>query len=139
MGATTFAVLVEPRPQTGPLTDEGFMGELDRSVVDREQPSVGEHPDKPIGGDASRLLGQLGDRDATSSVLGALTELGQTEEDLTGALLLCWIEPTVDRFRGLRDRATDPARIAVAGDCEGAMRPALPGLEQRVGQQRQPA
>ena len=68
------------------------MGHLDGVLVDGHQARVGEPLQHPVG---SRRVGrarQLAQIHPAAGVLGAVTELGQTQEQLAGPCLLGLVE-----------------------------------------------
>lgn len=114
------------------------MSQLDACVSHCHQPRPGERAEQRL--QVRGLVGvgrQLGDRDPSARVVGALAELGQPHEDVAGKGLLRGIEPTVDRLGGAGDGAPHAARVVVPVVGQHPSPPPLPGLEQRMGQQGQ--
>ncbi len=113
------AVLVEPRPQPGPLPDEGLVGDLDRVLARRQEAGVGERPQQVL--ELRRLLAvgaQLVEGDAAARPRCPPPELGQAEEDRPRQGLLRLGQRHVDRLGGARSPRTPPhsrypARVSV--------------------------
>ncbi|MDQ0946243.1 hypothetical protein QFZ24_000166 [Streptomyces phaeochromogenes] len=136
--AQPFAVVLDPAVQPGPAGDEGFVGEFDHVAVEGEQP----RPDKclqhgggvrPAGGVQLRALGRA------AGIRGAVTGGDQTQQHPAGGHRLVLGEPAVDLFSGLGDRAVQASGRLITGQGQCLAPAAPPGLQQHVGQQRQPA
>ena len=48
MQTQTLTILAQPLPKRGPLTDEGFVGDLDRAVRHRDESRVRQDPQDVI-------------------------------------------------------------------------------------------
>src|SRR5262249_9372198 len=134
------AVGVDPVAQPGPGAQQSLVGDLGGDLVQRDQPGAGECVKDRLSG---RRIGRLGDKpgavDPASGVLGAFPDLGHAQQELAGGVLPGGTEVLVGAFGGGGDRAADPAGELVAVDGEGIACALLPGGQQRVGEQRQPA
>ncbi len=134
----SFAVVLDPAAQPGPGRDQGFVGHLDHVAVQGEQPGTGQcfHH---LGGVAPAGAGQFCALDGTAGVGSAVTGDDHAQQHPAGGSRLVLGEPAVDLLGGPGDRAVQASRCLVPrhGQCLAAA--AAPGLQQRVGQQRQSA
>src|SRR5919108_701437 len=135
------SVLVEPAAERRPVADERLVRHLDRFLADGHEPGVGERSQHFA---RVRLLlsarDQLPDRDPPPRVLGALAQLGQTQEDVARKPLLLGRQlVAVDRLGRFGDRPLHAAGLQVADHGQHPAAPALPCLEEAVRQKRQPA
>ena len=139
MRAQPGAVLIQPAPQGGPFADQSLVSHIHRALAHGDQAGLGQHPQDSldprgilVGGD------QLGQRRAAAGVLGILLQLGQAQKDAAGdGLLLGGELLAIDRLGGLGDGPAHPARLGIALQGHHPPAAALPGLQQRVGEQRQ--
>ncbi len=84
--------------------------------------------------------GQLGHGDPPAGVRGALAEADQAQQQPPGGLLAVGVETVrTTALGGAGDGSVDAAGGPVGGHGQPPALPVLPGLLQRVGQQRQPA
>ena len=112
------------------------MGELDGVVVAGDQPGSHEQLDElfvfGVGGDGAAW-------DAAANRFAVRCRRDQPQQQVAEQWPLFLGDLVVDRFGRLGDRSPDPAGVLVAVDGEGAALAPLPGLVQRVRQQRQRA
>ncbi len=112
------------------------MRDLDLVLVDRDEPVRGQ------GFEDERGVGyvvQLGAADAAFGVLGGVADRGQPDEQRPGQFLLPVGQPGEGRLGSAGQGALEPARGPEALQRQGVALAAVPGLQQRVGEQRQSA
>ena len=127
------AILLEPPPVARPLAQQRLVRELDRPGADGHQPGVGQRGQHRLGvGDAM----DLHQRHA-APLGGALTEVGEPQQDLPGHGALALGQPHIGGLGDPRHPAAHPSRRAVRLDAKHAPVPGLPQLEQGGRQQRQ--
>ena len=133
VGAQRLPVLVEPAVQPGPGTDERLVRDLHGVVADDEQSRLCQ----PVYHRVHAVEVQLGTVHPAAGVLGPFAQGGEPGQELAGDPALVLVESVVCAFRGPRDRAGDSAGGLVLGERENAALPVPPGLQQRMGHQRQ--
>ena len=118
--------------------DDGLAGRL--VVADAQQAGLGQRLD-----DGVHLLGlrrpgdQFVDAGATARVLGALSGLGQAQQQAPGDAPAVRVQAGVDGVRALGQRALHAARRRVGLEREHPPAPPVPELEEQVLEQRQRA
>ena len=112
------------------------MRHLHRVVPGRQQPAG----DQNIKGAPRRLIagrGHLRQRHPAAHRQPRLAGVGEPDQDAPRGLLLGRCQPGVRRIGEPGQRAGNPARRQIASVGEDAAAAALPGIQQRRGQQRQ--
>ena len=136
------AVGAQPLLEARPLADQRLVCNLDRVFANSDQPGVGKRADDRADFAGTILLGrqQLGHGHATASVLGAFSQLGQSQEDVVADASLRLAElRLIDALGGPGDRAAHLARLGVAAQRHRSAPTITPSFEQRVRQQGQRA
>ena len=153
VGPLAGAVLAEPLAQPWPGRQERLVADLDGvpavgAGVGGQQAGldqVGEHRPGRSGLRGVRrpgqlgCPGQLGHGDPPAGVRGALAEADQAQQQPPGGLPAVGVEPFVHGLGGAGHGPVDAAGGPVGGHGQPPALPVLPGLLQRVGQQRQSA
>nr|WP_125803447.1 hypothetical protein [Actinoplanes sp. ATCC 53533] len=126
----------QPRAQPRPAADQHLVRDGHRVLGAGHQPGPGQLVEDAGG---RRPAGQLRVRDVPAGVLGALAQGGQPQEDVLHDLLAGWFQLAEDPFRRPGHGLGDAARLPVAGEGQQPALAAVPGLQQRVRDQRQRA
>ena len=139
MEAATLGVLLEPAAQPRPLAQQRLVGDLDRALVDGQQPALGEHGERP-GGVRVALELELVERDAAADErLRLLVVAGEPQQHRPRPAPLGLAQALVGVLGQAGDRPVDAAGALVGAVAKRAPVAALPELEQRGREQRQAA
>ena len=134
-------VLLEPRPQSGPLAQQRLMRDLHLSLADRDQPRLGEDVED-LRDRVALELAQLG---AASHDGVALALSGQPQQDPPGQQPACGVKPLVGLLGLARDRPADSPGLLVRRPAAGCCRrgaatapaaPTRPAAAHRAGPRR---
>ena len=129
-------VLLEPVAQPWPLTQQRFVGDLDRRGAHRQQPAVGQER-KDAGEIVTARAFELRQGDAPANHRAAAALSGEPEQDHSRDGLLRRVELAERLLRQARHRSAHAAGALVRRKQEVTPVAPLPQLEQRRGQERQ--
>ena len=137
--APSLGVLLEPAAQARPLAKQRLVRDLDRALVDREQPTLGEHGERPGGGLVAVQL-ELVERHAPADEsLGILVVAGEPQQHRPRPAPLVCVQALICVLGKPRDRALHAADALVGAVAKRALVAMLPEFEQGGGKQRQAA
>ena len=122
-----FPVLCQPLAEPGPLTDDGLVRDLGRVVADDDEPRACQALENAL---VRRQ--HLGERNAPSSVVRSLPELGEANEQPPHDAAVVGRTVLVHPLGGVCDRAPHAAGGEIALDREDAAVAAHPGLVEGV-------
>ncbi|MGX1372194.1 hypothetical protein RKD19_007553 [Streptomyces canus] len=137
LGAQPFTVLVDPGAQPGPGAEHGLVGQVHRPVVDGDQPGPGElfEDQRGVGPVGAGEFGAVG---GPPGVGGALARGDQPQQEAAGGVGLPQSEALVEVLGGAGDGPVDAAGRLVGRLGQGSAPASAPGLQQGVGEQREP-
>ncbi|SCK60221.1 hypothetical protein YWIDRAFT_08411 [Streptomyces sp. SceaMP-e96] len=142
--ADAVAFVGDPAVEPGPGGDQCFVCETDVSVVEGEQPAVGEAVENRVGLGLCLFGAGLGGSEfgaggGAVGVLGAVSRRDEAEQDVAGEGGLGWGELMVGVFGGAGDGAVQSASGFISLGGQRPSSPAAPGFHQSMGHQRQGA
>jgi len=130
MHTASLCVLVEPRPQAWPLTQECLVRDLDGALGHGDEPRVGEHVQGHLGGRVAIKV-ELRQGCSPADDGAALVDVRETKEDPFRGGPPVTLELGVSVLGEPRDGALDAATRPVGIERQRPVAAARPQLEQR--------